>query len=712
MGLTPLDCVLVTTKPTDPTPPPGGAEQSASGIFTPAPQSLPYAQVLPLVGVAHLDRTFDYAVADTDPQVGHRVRIRFAGRLIDGIVYARSATTSHTGDVERIHRVIGDGPVFSPSQLELIDTVAAFYAATRPEVIRAALPARHARAETAAGKLELVEPATLPPDTLSTPGPWATYPRAEFFAQAVLAGQAPRGVWHPVFGEDVAARLAELVAVCAAAGGVLVIAPTVRSAEWLATAVAAVCGDEAVVTLMSSHGPEARYRRYSAARLGRRRIVIGTRSAIYAPVEQLRLILIWESGEELLVNPRAPYDSARQVGLLRSQHSGAALLLAGWIRTPEDHLLIDSGWAQPMAPAPQAMRQHAPLIRAQADTDTELDRDQGAHSRLPDRALALLRAALQRNEPVLVQVPRGGYVPAVACGSCRTPARCRHCTGPIAIPSSTDPLQAAVPACAWCGRPEPRFVCPVCGQRRLRAMVVGMERTAEELGRAHPSIPVTRSGGAQIVDTVGPGARIVVATPGAEPTAEQGYGAALLLDGMRLISRPDLRAGELALHAWVRAVQLVRPQQAGGGVFLGAPAEHRSTQALIRGDWAGFAAAELADRQQVHLPPAAAIVVVDGALQALGRFRERLELDPAICEVLGPVPLPVYARGVAGMQPTTPKVRGAEDIDDASAQRLIIRVPRSHRQQLCAAVKAARLARSVDKDTDPIRVMVDPYYFG
>jgi primosomal protein N' (replication factor Y) len=98
----------------------------------------------------------------------------------------------------------------------------------------------------------------------------------------------------------------------------------------------------------------------------------------------------------------------------------------------------------------------------------------------------------------------------------------------------------------------------VCGERRLRAVVVGAVRTAEELGRAFPGVPVRTSGGGQALAAVDAGAVLVIATPGAEPVAAGGYGAALLLDGWALLSRPDLRAAEETLRRWMNAVALVR----------------------------------------------------------------------------------------------------------------------------------------------------------
>ena len=142
--------------------------------------------------------------------------------------------------------------------------------------------------------------------------------------------------------------------------------------------------------------------------------------------------------------------------------------------------------------------------------------------------------------------------------------------------------------------------------------VTGSRRTAEELGRAFPGVPVLTSAGDGIKDRVAPGPSIVVATPGAEPVVDGGYGAALLLDGYVLLARPDLRAGEETMRRWMAAAALVRPAGEGGRVVVGADSGLAAVQALIRWDPAGLAGAELDARRELGFPPAVAMAAVDG----------------------------------------------------------------------------------------------------
>src|SRR6202000_3195544 len=172
-------------------------------------------------------------------------------------------------------------------------------------------------------------------------------------------------------------------------------------------------------------------------------------------------------------------------------------------------------------------------------------------------------------------------------------------------------------ACRWCGRTEPALRCTRCGSDSVRAVVVGARRTAEELGRAFAGTPVITSSGDAIVSQVADRAPLVVPTPGAEPQACGGYGAALLLDTWALLGRQDLRAAEDALWRWMSAAALVRARSDGGVVTVIADSTIPTVQSLIRWDPVGHADAELAARSEVGLPPSVHMAAIDSSADAV-----------------------------------------------------------------------------------------------
>lgn len=654
----------------------------------------PIARVLPMLSVPHLDRDFDYLVpaeCSDDAQPGVRVRVRFHGRLVDAFLLERRSETDHVGQLGWLDRVVSPQPVLTPEIRRLADAVAARYAGSRPDVLRLAVPPRHANVEKqpAPDQGELSVPAV----DLSA---WGAYPRADQFLAAVGAGRAARAVWQALPGERWADRLAEAAAVAVAGGrGVLAVVPDQRDIDTLHAAMVARLGEQAVVALSAGLGPAQRYRRWLSALRGTARAVIGTRSAVFAPVCDLGLVLVWDDGDDSLAEPRAPYPHAREVAMLRAHQLRCAALIGGYSRTAEAQALVRSRWAHDLVAARPTVRAAAPRVVALDDDAFEQERDPAAHTaRLPSMALRAARAALDAGRPVLVQVPRRGYLPALSCARCRAIARCRHCTGPLSLLERDG---AAV--CRWCGREDHALRCARCGSEAIRAVVVGARRTAEELGRAFPGTTVITSGGDAVVAEVADRPALVVATPGAEPAPEAGYGAALLLDGWALLGRQDLRAAEDTLRRWMAAAAQVRPRSDGGTVAVVAEAAIPTVQALIRWDPVGHAETELDGRAEVGLPPAVHIAAVDGPPAAVTTLLEAAEL-PADAEPLGPVDLPVGARRPPGLPAQAP------------VSRMLVRVPRDRGLALSAALRRAVGVQSARHDNVPSRVQIDPLHIG
>ncbi|WP_338776472.1 primosomal protein N' [Streptomyces sp. DG1A-41] len=650
-------------------------------------KELPVARVLVDKGVLHLDRYFDYAVPeelDEQAQPGVRVRVRFgAGRhrvregrregggLIDGFLVERLPESDYSGPLAALAQVVSPERVLSEELLGLSRAVADRYAGSLADVLQLAVPPRNARAE------QRPSPAPLPPPPAPEAGSWQRYERGAAFLESLASGGAPRAVWNalpgPEWSEDIARAV---VATLASGRGALALLPDGRAVARVDAALTALLGEGRHAVLTADAGPEKRYAQWLAVRRGSVRAVIGTRAAMFAPVQDLGLVAIWDDGDDSHSEQHAPQPHAREVLLLRAAQDKCGFLLGSWGCTVEAAQLVETGWARPLVAGREQVRAAAPLVRTVGDGD--LARDEAARAaRLPTLAWQVVREGL-RHGPVLVQVPRRGYVPRMACANCRAPARCRQCSGPL------ETRDGGALCCAWCGREEGGWHCPECGAFRLRASVVGARRTAEELGRAFPAVPVRTSGREHVLDTVPGAPALVVSTPGAEPVAEGGYAAALLLDGWAMLGRPDLRAGEDALRRWIAAGSLVRPQPAGGTVVVVAEPTLRPVQALVRWDPVGHAVRELAERAELGFPPVSRMAAVSGPAEAVAEFLRAAEL-PREAEVLGPVPLPVAAAG-------RPRRPGAPP-PGVQWLRALIRVPPGKGAALAAALKAAQAAR-------------------
>lgn len=646
----------------------------------------PVARVLVDVALAHLDRPFDYAVPETmaaDAQPGVRVKVRFAGQDVDGFVIERAATSAHTGRLQPLRRVVSPERVLTPDVAALTGAVAARYAGTRSDVLRLAIPPRHATVEKQSS--EAVEPVTTDP----YPDAAAHYQGGAELLSGLAAGSSPRSVWTVVPGDDWAHLLAEAAAATARSGrGALVCVPDHRDLDRLDAALKERLGGGRHVVLAADTGPAKRYRAFLAISRGAVRVVIGTRAAAFAPVQDLGLVAIWDDGDDLHDEPRAPYPHAREVLLMRAQETGCAAVLAAHARSVEAEYLLRTGWATEVV-APRDVVRRRIAVGLTGDTELDLARDPGARSaRLPSEALTLLREAVKVG-PVLVQTPRAGYATRLACDRCRTPAQCRLCRGPLRLRGPQRP-----PECSWCATPTPGWQCSECGGHGLRAPVLGDARTAEEIGRALPGVQVRTSSGDRVLVSVRDEPAIVVATPGAEPFAQGGYAAVVLMDTWLLLARSDLRATEEAVRRWANAAALVRPGDHGGRVLAIGESTHPGLQALVRWDPAGLARREIEDRQSAHLPPASRVATVTGGQEDLEQALAVLQL-PGGAEVLGPVPVPVPVIGDR----------------DAELVRYVVRVPRASGAALSAALGAMQAQRSTRK-LPHLRVEVDPAELG
>ena len=689
--------------PAAPEPVNVAAELEASGVPNPV------ARVRVDSTLPQVDRTFDYRVPaelSEDAVPGARVRVLFNGHEMTGYIEERTATTDWTRtSLLPLKSVLSRVPSVAPEIFALAEALADRYASTVANVLRLAVPPRiaaldkkyapllpgyesaylgdsapvstsdapenaapeHAESEpstAAAASSAAVSSATDPYAWLATPGApapfvldppalnpdapdaasvFSDYENGAEFIEDVAAGAATRAVMTVLPGHlehTWADVLATALAAAATSGrGAIAVVPTAKNLDLLEAALAERLPADSFVRLSSDSTPHTRYHGFVKARLGQVPVVIGTRAAAYAPVANLGLVVCWDDGDSSLVEQRAPYCHARDVLLLRASAEGTAALFAGFSMSSEAARLVRTRWASHVR-APRALvRDYSPRIFS-TGSEFELARDPlAAMARIPHLAFEHARRALVRG-PVLVQVARSGYIPSFSCERCRMPARCGECSGPLSVASGS-----SVPSCSWCGHLAQQWRCSECGFTHWRYSAAGATRTAEELGRAFPNVPVISSAGDHVRASVGPEPALVVATPGAEPVAFGGYAAALLLDADKMLRFDSLRAPEAALRRWLNAAALVRPAALEGTVVTTAspsPVE----QALVRWDPAWFAREELEERAQTGLPPAVRTAAVTGAEADVRAFMEELlgssALDERVREqlrIVGPVPL-------------------------------------------------------------------------
>lgn len=605
-----------------------GIEPATGGVLI--------AKVMVESSLPQLDRLFDYSVpaslrGEAVPGVRVKVPLRSAGRIARGYIVELTSELSFGGELSEIDDVVSDVPVLTPEVWALARRVADRNAGSASDVVRLAVPPRQVRVEKA---WKASRPAPGSGDALPAPVPITGYGsgtiehglgehhRLAVTAIPVVAEVAP-GQWTGSWAVTMAQSA--LFALSRGESSILVV-PDYRDQEQLVLALEAIVPPEAITPLDARQTNPERYRHFLSCLEDRPRVIIGNRSAVYAPAHNLGLIALWDDADPLHREPLSPYAGSRDVALVRQQLSGCALMFVSHARSTEVQRLVQIGFVSEVEQNPRILPKVVP-------TADQASSDRFAQSaRIPSSAWLAVKKALETG-PVLVQVARPGYAPVVACTSCKTPARCRTCEGPLRLTH-----QGATPSCGWCGAIAAQWACRHCEGTSLRMVTIGTGRTAEELGRAFPGTRVIISDGERVVTEVGNRPALVVATRGAEPVAAGGYHAVLLLDGDRMLSREALTVAEDCLRWWSNAVALAAPKAPSILVGVGSAL----ARAMVTWRQDAFSAEELEDRRHLRFPPAVRVVSVrgNGAVvdRALATLHDSVgEQNSARLDVLGPV---------------------------------------------------------------------------
>ncbi|WP_284985754.1 primosomal protein N' [Arthrobacter sp. fls2-241-R2A-172] len=658
----------------------------------------PVARVVLESSLPHLDRPFDYSVPAELADVavpGVRVKVKFNGQELNGYIVERRADSEGSHSLATLHKVVSPVAVLTPAIAELAASVASRYAGTLSDVLRTAVPPRVAKVEKELLAGELVAAGT-PELGSSPPDGWRAYSNGAAYVQHLSGGGTPKAVLTALQGfgpNGWPALVASAVAAVRSSGrGAVVVVPDYRDLERVEAALENVLPQSDVARLTADDGQTPRYRNFLRLLTGSAGVAIGTRSAAYAPVQNLGLVVCWDDGDDLHIEQRTPYAHTREVLLLRAEQEAAACLLASHSRSTELQRLVEMQWAVPIEAPRSVVRSTVPRVLNTADS-FEQERDPLARvARLPGAAWRAAKEGLERG-PVLVQVARAGYAPSLVCETCRELARCNACQGPLAVASGS-----AIPACRWCSTPAPQWRCSHCSGTRLRRGAAGVMRTAEELGRAFPGKAVVTSSGEHIKATVPDAPALVVATVGAEPVAAHGYAAALLLDGNSLLRRENLRAGEDTVRRWFNAAALVKPASQGGLVVITAD-DTAATGALLRWDGPGYASRELALRKELQLPPAVRVASITGGRAEVGHFSQAFEASAAL-----PSGTKLRSAGPAPLQALTGTTQSPAD--DADVRTLYF-IPYADAAAATRAMRAVKAASAAKRTSGPVQVRLD-----
>jgi primosomal protein N' (replication factor Y) len=320
-----------------------------------------------------------------------------------------------------------------------------------------------------------------------------------------------------------------------------------------------------------------------------RSIVIGSRSAIYAPVRNLGVIALFDDGDDSLREQGSPYTHAREVALMRATDD-VKLLFAANYRSLEIQRLVEIGYLKDLdIKLPPARISYSPPAQ-----------------RLDAASFKLMRDALEVG-PVLVLIPRKGNSATVYCAGCDQRLVCNNCKGPI---WENEKGEYRCRVCQGISHS-----CAACGSNKLRRGRTGSTRTAAEFGKAFPGITISEFTSDTKPTAIKKSKHLILATPGSAPRVQQGYAALLILDSDVWLAMPQLRSEQTAVRDWMEAIELLsdtgRAHIAGVDQDLG--------QALSLGQHRALATSAFREVNSLSLPPAARIATLEGTQDTISQ---------------------------------------------------------------------------------------------
>ena len=590
------------------------------------------AQVLLDTSLPQLDHLFDYLVpAEFDSLIrpGQRVKVplRSGSRNTLGYVVALVSETEFAGTLSSISEIVSPVPVLTPQVYRLARAAADRAAGSASDILRLAIPPRQVRVEKqflASDDVTFSQPLSL--TSLVAEDPRQPHESTEEDRQqqptriALTCTPHPvrleSGAWVPGWADDIARIVRPYLE---QGQSVIVAVPDQYDLDVALTSLTSSLS-EGVVTRLDSHQSNAsRYRAFLNALSAKPQVLLGNRSALYAPAHNLGAIVMWDDDDWLFAEPLSPYVHARDVALLRSSLEFSDLIFASNFRSLPVERLSNLGFLTRTGASARKQALVSGLVIGSASSNRD---------RLPDAVRRMVRECLKLG-PVLLQVGASGFGTAVICATCGRQRRCESCNGPLQkAPVGTvkrQPIRNSIDvnntvnieinetySCRWCGAHATPGACD-CGGLSMQGLGAGASATAEQYSLLFPDVPIRVSDAANRVTLIDSRPSIVIATRGAEPVAAGGYTGVVMMDVDHVLSIEALDADVVAYRGWVNAAAL---GSASCSIALVASA-HPAVEAFAGGKDDLWLQRALSERQTLGYPPSVRTATITGPGQAV-----------------------------------------------------------------------------------------------
>ncbi len=597
-------------------------------------------------GLSHLDGVYSYRCPNElieKVSIGSRLKVPFNARSCEALVVEIIETNETIDHYKVIESVLGNVPVANTAMIEFYRAMSKYWASDPYSLIKFGIPSRVASVEriTGAEPLKYSKNVNVSKKT----------------SQNYFMMHTPH--------KSAYLEIVELALERMKHGSTLLLLPDTKDIDRVLQIFLGKKNDFEVIRLDSSLPRAQRYENYLKSSLNKGVLVIGNRSALFAPMVDLNSVIVGFEKSEQYFEKKHPYWNTRDSAFLRAQIENLNLYFTGYVPS--------SDMAQ------QIEKRNVKFITERANvTTTAFPQTQG--ELLPDRIIPAIRKALNQGA-VLFLVPRKGYANALLCAKCRNIALCK-CGGRLLVAG-----QNADPMCSVCNTAVKNWQCSWCAGTTRYISARGIDRFHEEIGRAFPNIPIQLSSAPNILEEVAEKTKIVIATTGSIPGIFKEYSAVVLLEGQRFLAASSSRFEELVYESFFEAAAHVSKK---GNVFVVLDAFHPLVAAITKWNPGTLVRKILRENEEAFLPPFSSIAVLTVQKQ------EAILLKNGLAKSIKD-----------GRLPMNSQIFLSEDAESDDA-KILLSVPVENRDILAAFLLELSRKRAVSKKSF-VNIALDPF---
>ncbi|HKW74731.1 MAG TPA: primosomal protein N' [Terriglobales bacterium] len=430
---------------------------------------------------------------------------------------------------------------------------------------------------------------------------------------AVEQKQFSVSLLHGVTGSGkTAVYLAAMQAVLESGRSAILLVPEIGLTPAAAANLHQVFGNEVAILHSALTGDE-RAEQWHRIRRGEARIVVGTRSAVFAPVPDLALIVVDEEHDASYKQEETPRYHGRDVAVMRGKLSGAAVVLASATPSIESYHNAESGKYKLIELAERVERRPLPQVEV---VDMKFDFQQSGEDRLFSRQLVEeVTERLARGEQAMILLNRRGYSSTVLCRSCGETLQCKNCSIALTYHKSGYRME-----CHYCGyRQAVPKVCPSCSSEYIYFLGAGSEKVEERLHGAFPQARIgrldrdtvrTRHDFERVLNQFHAGEINLLVGTQMIAKGHDVHGVTLVgvVGADYALGFPDFRAAERTFQLLTQVAGRAGRGETPGKVVLQTwHPDHYAILFAQRHDYEGFYEKEIRYRKWMHYPPFSAL---------------------------------------------------------------------------------------------------------